>query len=621
MSVAPRFSAVTVAIASLSWGWVAPKAIATPTESLFQAEMAGIGVPLPVSSGHWERPETVVSAQTIQVAQVRPDVPLPPPQDVTPPEPETPLPIPAPLPPPEDLLRPPAGIPTPIEPGIEIPSTITVERFQVEGSTVFSESELAETLAPFTGRPITFAELLQARSAVTQRYIDAGYITSGAFIPAGQVIEDGVVTIQVVEGTLEDIQIEGLRRLNPGYVRSRIRAAAGRPLNVNNLLQGLQLLQLNPLIESLSAELAAGIRPGQSILYVQVDPASTLSAQVTLDNGRSPSVGSFRRRAQISEANLLGQGDGLGVSYSNTDGSDSWDVEYVLPFNAYDGTLGVLYSSTNSEVIEDPFDILGIESESETWDVTLRQPLVRTPSEEFALAFSLTHRSTQTSIQPPDFPRIGFPLTEGANDEGETQLTALRFAQEWTRRDSQQVTALRSQFSLGTDWFGATINEEGVPDSHFLSWQGQAQWVRLLDTDMLLLTRANVQLADRSLLSLEQIGLGGQGSVRGYRQDQILSDNGIFASVELRVPIFRIDDWDSLVQITPFVDYGKGWNNGDRADPDPSHLVSVGVGLLWQVSDRVTARVDWGIPLNEVDSSGDSLQEDGIFFTITGRLF
>jgi hemolysin activation/secretion protein len=394
--------------------------------------------------------------------------------------------------------------------------------------------------------------------------------------------------------------------------------AAGSPLNVNELLQGLQLLQLDPLIDNLSVELAAGTRTGQSILNVQVTPASTFQIEGFTDNGRSPSVGSVRRRFQVREGNLFGIGDRIGVSYSNTDGSNAWDFDYTVPFNPRNGTIALRYSATSSDVIDPNFEILNIESQSDTWELALRQPILQTPREEFALGLAFTNRFSRTTFQPPLSPELGFP-TPGANAEGETRLSALRFSQEWVRRGPQQVIAARSQFSFGTDWFNATIQDDG-PDSRFFSWQGQAQWVRLLDTDTIFLARLNTQLADQSLLSLEQFGLGGQGSVRGYRQDQLLIDNGAFASLELRLPIARIPEWDSLIQVTPFVDYGIGWNNG-RDDPDPNELLSVGLGVLWQISDRLTVRVDWGIPLIDVETPGDSLQEDGILFSVSGRLF
>jgi hemolysin activation/secretion protein len=212
-----------------------------------------------------------------------------------------------------------------------VPEQITVERFEVIGSTVFSPEELNAVLAPFTNRPISFAELFQARSAITQLYIDRGYITSGALIPP-QTLQGDVVRIQVVEGSLSAINVNGTRRLNPEYVRSRLPTSI--PLNQKQLLEALQLLQLNPLIQTISAELAAGTSPQTSVLEVQVSEAKTLTLNLWQIIGRSPSVGSFRRRAQVNEANLLGLGDGLSLAYSNTDGSNGVDASYSLPINS-----------------------------------------------------------------------------------------------------------------------------------------------------------------------------------------------------------------------------------------------------------------------------------------------
>lgn len=527
-----------------------------------------------------------------------------------------PQPIPEPqptLPSPEELLQPtqPAPVdPQPI-PG-EVPATIRVERFDVVGSTVFTSEELAVATAPFTNRDITFVELLQARSAVTKLYADEGYITSGAIIPP-QALQGGVVTIQVVEGSLEAINVSGTNRLNSSYVRDRLEIAAQAPLNVDRLLEGLQLLQLNPLIQSISADLQAGVRPGTSVLAVQVTEADSFSTNVAIDNGRSPSVGSFRRQVELNQANLLGFGDGLSVGYSNTNGSDTFNASYTIPLNPRNGTLQLSIGRSDSRVIEEPFDELEIDATSRYYELAFRQPLTQTPTEEFVLGLVASRQESQTEL---GFNDIGpFPLSPGADEEGRTRVSAVRFFQEWTQRSSRQVVAARSQFSLGLDLLDSTINDD-APDSRFLSWRGQGQWVRLLAPDTLLLVRGDVQLADGALLPLEQFGLGGQQSVRGYRQDALLTDNGALLSAELRVPIVRVPEWQGLLQLSPFIDVGTAWNSGDSPDPEPNTLVGAGIGLLWRQGDNFLARIDWGIPLVSVDSSGSSLQENGLYFSL-----
>jgi hemolysin activation/secretion protein len=537
---------------------------------------------------------------------------------INPVEPKPPeLPEPQLLPPPTEFLQPPAAPPTTAPQPLpdNIPGTITVERFEIIGSTVFSPEELAAVTAPFTKRPITFAELLQVQDAIAQFYIKQGYVTTGAFIPP-QSLKNGVVTIEVIEGEVERIEVTGTRRLNSNYVRSRLARATQTPLQVNRLVETLQLLQLNPLIEKLETELAAGSQTGTSVLRVKVVEAPSFSTVLRVDNGRSPSVGTLRRQVAINEANLFGSGDSLALAYSNTDGSNSLDeASYTIPINARNSTIRFSYSRSRNHVIEEPFDQVDIESNAQDYQITYRQPFIETPTQEFALGLSAVRRESDTSVLGE-----GYPLSPGANEQGETRISAIRFFQEWINRGSREVLALRSQFSLGIGALDATINEK-PPDSRFFAWRGQAQYLRLLAPDTILLLRSDIQLANQALVPIEQFGLGGIDSIRGYRQDALLSDNGLFASAELRVPILRIPEWNSILQVAPFIEVGTTWNSSGRANPDPNTLASAGLGLLWRTGDKFTARLDWGIPFIDLGLSKDTLQEKGLHFTLEYKLF
>ncbi|WP_424097032.1 ShlB/FhaC/HecB family hemolysin secretion/activation protein, partial [Moorena producens] len=496
----------------------------------------------------------------------------------------------------------------------DIPKQIFIKRFNIIGSTVFSQEKLAEITDRFINQPISFPTLFKIRSEITKLYDDEGYVNSGAYIPPQQ-LEDGIVTIEIIEGELEDIIVKGLSRLNSNYIKSRLAIATKKPLNVRHLLQALQMLRLDPLIANISAELSAGVEPGESLLEVTVTEADTFSTQITLDNGRSPSVGSFRRRPKIREGNLLGLGDALEFNYTNTDGSDTFDVSYTLPINPRNGILRLAYGTTSSEVIEPPFDDIDIDSESRFYEITLLQPVFQTPTEEVVIGITGSRQESETSIL--DTP---FPLSAGADDEGRTRINAIRLIQGWSKRSEQQVLAARSQFSIGISSGDTTINRGG-PDSNFFIWRGQGQWVRLLAPNTILLIRGDVQLADRGLVPLEQIGIGGLESVRGYRQDLILSDNGAFISAELRLPIIQNADSGTLVQLTPFLDFGTGWNKDDENDIDDNTIASLGLGLRWEQGDFLEANIGWGLQLVDVETRDRTLQEDGFYFSVIFRPF
>ncbi|MDJ0747257.1 MAG: ShlB/FhaC/HecB family hemolysin secretion/activation protein [Xenococcaceae cyanobacterium MO_167.B27] len=498
---------------------------------------------------------------------------------------------------------------TPLSP---IPGTIIVNSFEFLDNTAFTTEELIQATQNLLGKPISFAQLLQVETIITKLYIEAGYINSGAYIVSGQSFasDSAVVQIQIVEGGLETVEITGTSQLRPNYIRDRLPSTKEVPLNQKKLLQDLQLLQLNPLIARISAQLAAGSRPEASTLEIDITEADTFSVEAFLDNGRSPSVGSFRRGARIQENNFLGFGDRLLLIYTNTDGSNAGDISYSFPLNRKNGSLNFAAGINDTKVVESPFEELDIKGDSYFLDFTLRQPIIFKPTQELALGITFSYQESQTELLGQDF-----PFTPNINTRGETTISAIRFFQDFVQRNPTDLFALRSQLSVGLDIFDSTV-EDNAADSRFIAWSGQAQYVKLLAADTVLILRSDLQFANDSLLAQERFSLGGLNSVRGYRQNLLLTDNGIFASAEVKLPIARFASNQAILQFIPFIDFGTVWNVDSETDLEPDSLVSVGLGLELNFSDVFDARIDWGIPLVDADSEPGTLQENGVYFSI-----
>ena len=502
-------------------------------------------------------------------------------------------------PPPQTLPVPAAGAKT------------KVRRVEVLGSTVFSAAELNAAVASFIGKDATFEDLLAIRAAITDLYTSRGYTTSGAFLPS-QDVTDGVIKIQVVEGELERIEIHGLRHLRSSYVRDRLRLATQSPVNLTRLEAALQLLQRDPLLTKVQAELTAGTATGLSVLNLNLKEAPQITSTLVVENRDSPSIGEVGGTALVTEKDLLGLGDRLSADIGFTAGVRNYDISYDIPLNARDGTLSLRYANNNNQIIEQPFAPLDINGRDQTYALSFRQPVIRTPNTELALSLSADMRQSQTFL----LKNIPFSFSEGPQN-GRARVNAIRFSQDWVKRSPNQTLAARSQFSLGLGVLGATVNNTG-PDGRFFSWVGQVQLVRALAQDTLLIARAGLQLTPNSLLPLEQFSIGGIDTVRGYRQDQQVGDNGFVGSVELRLPIVR--DRIGLIQLAPFLDVGKIWNHGG-ANVVPSTLAGAGLGLRWQIDPVFSASFDWGIPLNRVNNRGNSLQDNGIYFSIQVQPF
>ncbi|MDB9501643.1 ShlB/FhaC/HecB family hemolysin secretion/activation protein [Spirulina major CS-329] len=499
-----------------------------------------------------------------------------------------------------------------------IPGPIAIAGFRFSGNSAIT----TETLQAYLDQPLgdqqyTFDSLLAVAQDVTQALNEDGYVNSYVTIPPQVVGEDGVVILMVVEGGLERIQLRrtnARRRLNDGYLCDRL-ALAAQPLNINELLDVLRQLQLNPLIDQINAELIPGSALHRNILTVELKEAKSLTVQASFDNARPPSVGTQRQQVQVSEGNLLGMGDRLTAIFSATAGSTSLEGRYTLPLNAHDGQLTLSIGQGESTVIEEPFDYLDLQGDSNHWGLTWRQPLDRSAAHEVAVDLSLGHRFSQTSILG-----FNFPLSEGADSDGRIRVTRLQLGQDWMQRGDRSYLGLRSQFTLGLDWFAATRNDTD-PDSQFFHWYGQGTWLQRFRNESQLLVQGGLQWSDRPLLAQEQFSLGGLGTVRGYRQDVVSRDNGAALSLEYQQPLIgAINKPGGKLWLAPFIDWGIAWQDEGRDEQAWQTLVSLGLGLVWQVRADLSARLYWGLPLIEVDRRDNTLQENGLHFFIQSEI-
>ncbi|MDJ0704771.1 MAG: ShlB/FhaC/HecB family hemolysin secretion/activation protein [Leptolyngbyaceae cyanobacterium MO_188.B28] len=495
--------------------------------------------------------------------------------------------------------------PEPVQPTDAAPIEIEVREIEVLGSTRFDAETLKEVVGPYENRTLTLVQLQEAADAITQLYLNSGYITSRAVL-GDQTISQGVVRIQILEGGLEEIKVEGTTRLQ-NYVRSRLALGGARPLNQTSLENQLRLLRADPLFDNVSASLRAGEEIGQSILIVRVEEADPLDFRIVGDNYSPRSVGNERAGVKLNYRNLAGLGDEIFASAydSNRSGSQIYELGYRVPLNPMNGTLQMRASYNAFKIVDESnpsfdFDIRG---NTEIYEVSFRQPFVRSPREEFALSLGFRYRDGETLISD---------LISSSN-----RTSVFQFGQDYVRRDLSGAWALRSQFSLGTELFDAT-NLSDSADGQFFSWLGQVQRVQVLGSDNILIVQGDLQLSADSLLGSEQFVIGGGQSVRGYDQNIRSGDNGFRFSVEDRIALLRDEGGSPIVQVAPFMDLGVVWNKDSSTETtDNNFLLGTGLGVLFNPISPLDIRLDFAVPLETLDDSPDGLN---VYFSINWKL-
>lgn len=112
---------------------------------------------------------------------------------------------------------------------------IKIKQIILKNTTIFTQEQQTEITQEWLGAyPISqlTEKGLEWANTLTKIYHDLGYQTSWAVFPPQSLLSDGVLIIEVFEGELEEIKIQGQLDLPRDYIISRLGTALEKPLNI-----------------------------------------------------------------------------------------------------------------------------------------------------------------------------------------------------------------------------------------------------------------------------------------------------------------------------------------------------------------------------------------------------
>lgn len=504
-----------------------------------------------------------------------------------------------------------------IKEDLSLTGKLVINEIRFDGNGVFSDEELRDVISVDLSKPLSTEDLEAIRKAVSQFYFNNGYVNSGAMI-GEQDLSKGVLTVSVVEGVLDKINVMGTGWLRPSYVENRIRSGVKTPLSMEDLKRSLEFVRRDEKIRKINTALLPGDELGQSHLDVIVTENKLFDAGIGISNRRPPSVGAEEAEVYLGTRNLTSLGDTLRLNYTFTDegmdevdfdGADNYAISYSLPLHTSGTSLELGTVRSDYVILEEPFDTLNIQSDTQMVSVGIRQPIYNDLKHEFSVSLKGERRQSETMVSG-----MPFSISPGSTD-GMTRIAALRFSPEYVYRSSKRVIAVRTTLSFGLDAQDPVLDESYM-EPEFFSWLTQASWVEAIgSSENLFALKSYYQHTDERLISMEQFSLGGMNTIRGYRENQIIRDNAFSISPEVRIPILRDRYTKPIMHLVPFFDYGIGWNaEGDR---DRESIYSLGLGLTYKPTDYVNMSLYWGYAFEDFDiKDDDDLQDYGIHFQI-----
>ncbi|UJP05901.1 MAG: BamA/TamA family outer membrane protein [Nitrosomonas sp.] len=529
---------------------------------------------------------------------------------------ETPLQL-TPLPAAPDLSIPaqPEETSSPPSPPFRKSAQATLDAILFEGNTVVTTEELDALAQSYLHKPVGIDEIEELRRTITYYYINKGYITSGAIFPPNP-IDGKTLRINIVEGKIEETRIAGQGWLRHSYIENRLIPEKNTPLNMKILQDRFRVLLTDPLFERLNGRLIPGSDRGASILDLEVTRARPYQLAAISDNYRAPSVGGIALGANAWIRNLTRQGDLIDFTFltSAPAGGNAYQYSgtWLMPINDYGTRAYFSANNTNVSIIEEPLANINIHSDSFTVEGGVNQLLADSLQRRVSVGSGISFKDNETRLLDQSFSFIPGLL------QGKSQISTVRIHQEYIERWEKFALAFRSSFSVGVDAFGSTIQKNHLnPDSEYFAWLGQSRGIwNLPQIKSDFVFKGTVQVSNDPLLPLERMAVGGRHTVRGYRENQLVRDNGYAASTELHIHLVGDNQAKYRFDLVPFFDFGAAWNNDDSTliKQTTQHIYSAGIGFQFRMN-RFSSEFFWAHRLEgKSPQQHGNLQDQGIHF-------
>lgn len=428
---------------------------------------------------------------------------------------------------------------------------------KIEGDSLLKKKFLAGLIGKYEKKKLNAAEVRNILREITNEYVRMGYITCRAFLPPQNILT-GVLHVQVIEGTLE-----GYKLADP---ESKIKISGAFPhtvgsvVNIREIEQGLD--QINRLQSNNSTmDVLPGSSSGTSEILIKNDFSKNWYVYTDVNNFGLDSTGVWQHFTTLTYDNLLQENDLISFThgYDPTLASDgSYNQLDSLLISIPNGRklikLGVNYSkyrnyqNNNSVEIRSKgnsigaaFDMDWLLFRDQTVKCYLHGGLKFKNSKNYLNELLLEISSRKTTVASLGLSAIKIL------DDGNSQLYA------------------NATYSHGLGLIGASGEPflDG-PDPRFHKFALSASYSTYFtkwDKSFSYQNSFNIQYSEKELFSSEQINIGGHSTVRGYRNDSVSADNGMYMRQEFSATFrdIKLSKSHSIEVIQPYLAHDIGF--------------------------------------------------------------
>lgn len=421
-------------------------------------------------------------------------------------------------------------------------------------SEYLTHDQLATVIQPWLGQQVGFVDLETIIAQVNVLYRQQGVFTATAILPK-QRIENGVVLVRLVEGTLGELKVEDNQYTNSDYVRGWIRHQdSEKTVDVGELESDIQLYnRVND--QRLQAELRAGESFGLTDIVVRMQEPARSEVLVALDNYGYETTGEEELSALYRRQRLFTDGD-RGLVYAQvSEGTRALSTSYNRPVGKQGWRVGASASYTHTDVVEGDFSITDIQGQSVR--VGLEASDLFWSRQKYWITWLLgaSHVDSQTDI-------ASARLSKNLIDTVQTGLQVNWLGTRWQMTWREMISFVKvddKQLASGDD--SLTLHE------------GSLTTLYQFGRGFYALLQGGWQLTNsKAVPGSVAYSLGGVYTSRGYKPGVISGDRGEYGQLEFHYNGFR--PHGQQLDLFTFYDAGEVKNTSGV-----QRLQSAGVGL------------------------------------------
>ncbi|KPC52539.1 Hemolysin transporter protein ShlB precursor [Amantichitinum ursilacus] len=453
---------------------------------------------------------------------------------------------------------------TPVNDVPEKEPSFQIDHIEFKGSPLFSAADISQLTQPFLGQRLGANRINLLLRRATDLLVKRGLITSRVYL-GEQNLASGTLALTVVAGTIEGFTLNGQpfrptqapeARNGGGLTDAGTAWAfpdhAGQVLNLTDLEQGVD--QINRLRRNQAEmQIQPGASAGGSVVNLNNKPGDALYYNVGLDNYGSSATGIVRLKVGVEADNLIGLQEAINASYIGSTQSNALVASVAVPwgYNVFSYTLSL------SEYQNLIGDTALVDGSSRGHTFGFNRVLARGPAGKTAFDATLALWNSDRAINDVDLtPQALTVLRVALNRFEKFQLG--QFVGYWS---------LEAGYSRGLGALGATADAQDLPgdDAHnqFNKFDANGSFssalINVAGAALGYRGSFSAQWAHTGLYSSQQIFAGGNDSVRGFAQDSISGDCGVWLRNEIsvgNVPNVSLGGLSAHIEPYVFIDGG-----------------------------------------------------------------